>query len=152
MAENGELNSIRQCFVLEGNVLFSLNETKIWHIESMKLTMLREFYWELTKCSHFKKRSSTAIAIDVSIHILITQLSFRGDENVFIIPEHLISVFIFSSQFFVRFSQLWVVFPELFVPLFEWTSRLDPLYPCAWQTKLLSASSQFATQRYFHVP
>ena len=44
MAENGELNPIRQCFVVEGNVLLSLNEEKIWHIESMELTMLREFY------------------------------------------------------------------------------------------------------------
>ena len=40
----------------------------------------------------------------------------------------------------------------LFVPLFERTPRLDPLYPCAWQTKFLSKTSQFATQRSFHVP
>ena len=45
-----------------------------------------------------------------------------------------------------------MVFPELFVPLLGWTPRLDPLYPCAWQTKFLSTTSQFATQRSFHVP
>ena len=103
------------------------------------------------KCDHCKERVSIVITTDVSIHICVTQISFCGDKNVWL-PEHLISVLIFSSQFCARFSQLWVVFPGLFVPLFEWTSRLDPLNPCAWQTKVLSTSSQFATQRYFHVP
>ena len=45
-----------------------------------------------------------------------------------------------------------MVFPKLFVPLFESTSRLDPLYPCAWQTKFLSASFQLVTHRSFHLP
>ena len=53
MAENGELNPVRQCFVLEGNVLLSLNETNkktelnekfvissLWNW----LCMSREFY------------------------------------------------------------------------------------------------------------
>ena len=44
------------------------------------------------------------------------------------------------------------MFPEQFALLFEWPSRMDPLYPCAWQTKSLSTLFQFATQRYFHLP
>ena len=99
----------------------------------------------------FKERVSTAIIIDVSIHILFIQLLFWGDKNV-LIPEHLISLLILSSQFCVSCSQLWVVFPKLFVSPFESTFRLDPLYPCAWQTKFLSVSFQLVTHRSFHLP
>ena len=99
--------------------------------------------------NHFKERVSAAIIFDVSIHILFIQLSFGGE--IVLIPEHLISQLIFSSQSCVSCSQLRVVFPGLFVPLFEQTPRLDPLYPCAWQTKFLSASFQFVMQRSFHV-
>ena len=85
MAENGELNPVRQCFILEGSVLLSLNETNkktelnekfvissLWNW----LCMSREFYCELTKCSYSKKWDSTGIAIDVSTHFIITHLSF----------------------------------------------------------------------------
>ena len=105
------------------------------------------FYWESAKCKDFKERVSTAIAIDVSILISITQLLFWGHK---IVPEHLISLSIFSSQFCVSCSQLWDVFPEPFFSRCKSTSKVDPLYPCTWQT--LSTLSQFAMQICFHVP
>lgn len=107
-------------------------------------------YSESGELNHFLERVSTALIFKVSIHILFIELSFWG-ENI-LIPEHLISLFIFSSQFCVSRSQLWLVFPELFAPLFEETPKLDPLYPCTWQTKFLSASFQFVMQRSCHVP
>ena len=79
------------------------------------------------------------------------QVLFCGDKNV-LIPEHLISLSIFWSQLCVSCSQLCVVFPDLYVSPWEWTSMVDLLYPCTWQTKVLSASFQFATQRSFHLP
>ena len=106
---------------------------------------------ESTKCKDFKERVSTAITIDVSILISITQLLFWGHKIV-IISEHLISLSIFSSQFCVNCSQLWDVFPEPFFSRCQSISKVDPLYPCTWQTSSLSTLSQFAMQSCFHVP
>lgn len=107
--------------------------------------------WKLAKCNDFKERVSTAITIDLSILILVSLLSFWGQSNV-IIPEHLISLSILSLQFCASCSHLWGVFSELFVSLCQSTPELDPLYPCTWQTNILSSSSQFALQRGFHAP
>ena len=44
-----------------------------------------------------------------------------------------------------------MVFSALFIPPCQSTSEVNPLYPCAWQTKFLSVLSQYAMQRCFHV-
>ena len=147
-------------FFRKGIVLLSINHLIICFIESfielgfLKCAYLwliwsgKWFYWESGELNHFQERVSYNIWC-VNPHSLHSTLFRRG--NV-LIPEHLISLLIFSSQSCVSCSQLWVVFLKLFVPLVEQTPRLDPLYPCAWQTKFLSASFQFVVQRSFHVP
>ena len=45
MAENGELGLFPQCFVRKGNVLLSLNDSNVWHIESI-------LNWDSWKCAY----------------------------------------------------------------------------------------------------
>ena len=129
MEENGELNLIRNSFVRKGNVLLSINHSIICFIESfIELGFVKCAYlcliWSEKKIllrvgrieSFWGEGQHSYNIWCVNPRSLHSTLFRR--ENVFI-PEHVISLLIFSSQFCVSCSQLWVVFPELFVPLFE---------------------------------